>query len=112
MIIFIIWTLFGLSAIGLGVYTFKSSRAINVWANIKTSQNVSDVKSYNQALAKLWWIFGLILILVGLPLLSGQNSPLLIITILGTVFDCIFLMIMLRKIEIKYGPSRERGRKW
>lgn len=102
MIIFSIWALFGLIPIALGVYAFNSSRAVNLWANIKTTEDVSDVQSYNQAVAKLCWIFGIIFILLGLPLLSGQNSQLIIFSVLGTMFDCIFLIIMLRKIEIKY----------
>lgn len=102
MIIFSIWALVGLIPIALGIYAFNSSKAINFWANIKTTKDVSDVQSYNKAVAKLWWIFGIIFILLGLPLLSGENSPLIIFSVLGTMFDCIFLMIMLRKIEIKY----------
>lgn len=102
MIGFFIWGLFGLVFIGLGIYAFNSSKAVNFWANIKTTVDVVDVKSYNKAVAKLWWIFGTIFILLGLPLLAGQNSPLIIFSALGTMFECIFLIITLRKIEIKY----------
>ena len=102
MFIFFIWALFGLVPIGLGIYAFNSSKAIDFWANMKTTQDVSDIKAYNRALARLWWVFAIIFILLGLPLLLDQKSALAIIIIPGVMLDCIFLMAMLRKIEIKY----------
>ena len=102
MIIFSIWGIAGLVPIALGIHTWRSSKAINFWANIKITEGMSDVKSYNQAVAKLLWIFGIIFILLGLPLLLGQNSPLIILSVLGTIFECIFFMIMLIKIANKY----------
>lgn len=102
MIVFFIWVLFGLGFIGLGIYITNTDKAFNSWANIKTTIDVSDVKLYNKAVAKLWWIFGAVFILLGLPLLAGQNSSLIIFSVLGIMLECIFLMISLRKVEIKY----------
>ena len=106
MIAFIIWSLCGLSFIGLGIYTFNADKAINFWANIKTTIDVFDVKSYNKALARLCWISGTVFIILGLPLLAGQNSPLIIFSILGSIFGCIFFIIWLGKIEIKYRKNK------
>ena len=50
------------------------------------SNKVKDVKKYNHAVAKLWFAYAAVLELLGLPLLAGrQNSPVFIITVLGTV---------------------------
>ena len=73
-------------------------RRIN-WIKV---EGYTDVKLYNKAVAKIWCIFGAIFILLGLPLLAGQNSFLIICSILGIFLECIFLMISLRKVEIKY----------
>ncbi|NLI90498.1 MAG: hypothetical protein GX366_08890 [Epulopiscium sp.] len=102
MIIFFIWVLVGLVPIALGIHAWGSGKAINFWANIKTTEGMSDVQSYNQAVAKLLWTFGIIFILLGLPLLLGHNSSLIMFSVLGTVFECIILMVMLIKIENKY----------
>lgn len=102
MIVFFMWVLFGLAFIGLGIYIANADKAFNSWANVKTTIDVSDVKLYNKAVSKIWCIFGAIFIFLGLPLLAGQNSFLIIFTILGIFLECIFLMISLRKVEIKY----------
>ena len=36
---------------------------------------VKDRKKYNAAVGKLFSVFGIVFILLGLPLLAGQNSP-------------------------------------
>ena len=102
MIAFLVWLLFGLAFIGLSIYIANADKAFNSWANIKTTIDVSNVKLYNKAVAKIWCIFGAVFIILGLPLLAKQNSPIIIFSILGTFLECIFLMISLRKVEIKY----------
>ncbi len=102
MIAFFIWILIGLAFIGIGIYIANSNKAFNSWANIKTTIDVSNLKLYNKAVAKLWWIFGAIFILLGIPLLAGQNSSLIIFSILGVMLESIFFMISLRKVETKY----------
>ncbi|HLS53277.1 MAG TPA: hypothetical protein VK031_04840 [Tissierellaceae bacterium] len=49
-------------------------------------------------------------ILLGLPLLSEKNSPLIMLTVLGTMFNSIFMMIMLRRIEIKYKKDQDESK--
>ena len=87
------WAAFGAAFIVLGVYVAfgKKEKAFGFWANAKTPP-VKDIKKYNRALGRLWCVFGVVFILLGLPLLSGQNSPLIIVSILGVMFSVIAAM--------------------
>lgn len=40
----------------------------------------------------IWAMVGLVFILLGLPLLDGQNSPLILLSLLGVVFEVIIMM--------------------
>lgn len=104
MLGFLIWSLLGIAFIGLGIYAYfsKKERAFGFWANAKTVP-MKDVKAYNRALAKLYIVYGVVFILLGLPLLAGQNSPLIILSILGAALSTIVLMgVYIIKIEGKY----------
>lgn len=59
-------------------------------------------KKSGRLLGKLWCVFSVIFILLGLPLLAGQNSALIIISILGMMFEMIGTMIVYTHIEEKY----------
>lgn len=101
---FIIWILVGLFFVGMGIFCFvsKKEQSFGFWANADTPQ-VKDVKAYNHALGKLWCVYGVVLALLGLPLLQGQNSAGVIIPILGTMFASIAAMIVyVTVIEKKY----------
>lgn len=108
---FIIWTLLGMFFIGEGIYCIKSKKevAIGFWTNGKTPQiEVKNIKAYNKALGKLWCVYGFFLILLGLPLLGlpllgDQNSPIILITLIGAILEVIILMAVYTiKIEGKY----------
>lgn len=107
MLAFIIWAIVGLFFLGLGIYSFRAKKAVGFWANAETLP-MEDVKGYNKAMGKLWCVFSVIFIVLGLPLLAGQNSALVIMTILGIVFEMIGTMIVYLRIEEKY---RVKGKK-
>lgn len=92
---FALWAAMGAAFIVLGIYVAfsKKQKAFGFWANAKTPP-VTDIKKYNRALGKLWCIYGAVFILLGLPLLAGQNSPLIIISILGAMFSAIAAMVV------------------
>lgn len=101
---FIIWAIIGILFILMGVYDMKSKKIkpFGFWANADVIP-VEDVKGYNRALGKLWCVYGVLFTLIGLPLLDGQNSGLIIITMLGTLFISIAAMIVyVVGIEGKY----------
>ena len=101
---FIIWAILGVLFIIMGIYCIKSKKAkpFGFWANTEVI-SVRDVKGYNRALGILWCVYGVLFTVIGLPLLSGQNSGLMIVTMLGTMFISIGAMVVyVVGIEGKY----------
>ena len=101
---FIIWAIVGVLFVVMGIYCIKSKKAkpFGFWANAEVAQ-VKDVKGNNRALGILWCVYGVLFTVIGLPLLSGQNSGLMIVTMLGTMFISIGAMVVyVVGIEGKY----------
>lgn len=108
MLAFIIWSIVGIVFIGMGIYDMcsKKEKPFGFWANAETLP-VEDVRGYNKALGKLWCAFGVGFILIGLPLLLGQNSPWVIISILGAMAETIITMaVYVTVIEKKYRKKK------
>ena len=104
LIAFIIWCAIGLLFIGMGFYAFftKNPQPMGFWANAKMFE-VTDVKNYNAAMGKLFCAFGIVFIILGLPLLSGQNSAWIILSAFGVMGEAIVMMgIYTIVIEKKY----------
>ena len=107
-IAFIIWAILGVLFIGMGIYdmTSKKAKPFGFWANAKVAP-IEDVKGYNRALGRLWCVYGTLFILIGLPLLNGQDAGLLIMTMLGTMFLSIGAMVTyVVGIEPKYRKKK------
>ncbi len=107
-IAFIIWALMGVLFIAMGIYDLSSKKAkpFGFWANAEVA-SIEDVKGYNRALGILWCVYGVLFVLIGLPLLAGQNSGSIIITMLGTMFISIGAMIAyVVGIEPKYRKKK------
>lgn len=105
---FIIWAIMGVLFIVMGIYDLNSKKAkpFGFWANAEVS-SIEDVKGYNRALGKLWCIYGALFTLIGVPLLDGQNSGLIIIPVLGAMFISIVAMIVyVVSIEPKYRKKK------
>ena len=104
MAAFIIWTVMGCMFIIMGIVDIfsKKQKAFGFWANAQTLP-IENIKGYNRALGILWIVYGVVLILLGIPLIKGDDSPWLIITILGTMFEAIAAMaVYVVVIEKKY----------
>lgn len=104
MAAFIMWAALGFIFMLMGIYDIFSKRTVpfGFWANVKPAP-VKDVKKYNRAMGVLFLIFGIVFVLLGLPLLAGQNSPLIIISILGAMLEAILAMAVYSlAIERKY----------
>ena len=93
MIGFVIWAMVGVIIISLGIRAYLSGKVADFWANIK-SISVNDIMGYNHAVGKLFVIYGAILIALGLPLLSGQNSPFILLSVLGVMIETIVIMVV------------------
>ena len=101
---FVIWLLMSIAFVILGIYASVSKKevAFGFWANADTFP-VNDVKAYNRAVGKLWIVFGIVFAVLGLPLLKGQNNPLIILSILGIMIEAIVVMVIYTTvIEKKY----------
>ena len=100
---FIVFVIMGLFFVGMGIYCFfaKEARPMGFWANAKPLP-MKDVKGYNRAMGKLWCVFGVVFIILGLPLLAGQNYGLIVISIIGIMFEAIGAMVVYTRIEAKY----------
>ncbi|SFQ12709.1 hypothetical protein SAMN02910358_00770 [Lachnospiraceae bacterium XBB1006] len=100
---FIIWAVVGLVIIGIGIKDIFSKKAAGFWANVETV-SVKDIKGYNRATGLLFIGYGIIFILLGTPLLCGQNSPFILLSVLGVMFATIALMVIYSQvITKKYG---------
>lgn len=98
---FAIIVLVGFLFVGIGFSSFKAKNPVGFWANAKVVP-IDDVKSYNKAVGKLWCVFGIVLIFLGLPMLEGQNSPLILLSCIGIMFEVIATMVVYMRIENKY----------
>ncbi|MBQ8147979.1 MAG: hypothetical protein IJ040_04220 [Lachnospiraceae bacterium] len=102
MVAFIGWSTVGILFVGLGIFAFFAKGPMGFWANAKQFE-VSDVKSYNRAVGILWCVFGVIFVALGTPLLMEQNTPYIILSILGAMFEAIAVMVIYTVvIEKKY----------
>ena len=104
VIAFLIWCAIGLLFIGMGIFAFitKKAQPMGFWANAKMFE-VTDVKKYNAAMGKLFCAYGVLFIILGLPLLSGQNSFMIILSLFGVMAETIAIMaIYTVVIEKKY----------
>ena len=105
---FIIWAIMGVLFIVMGIYDMNSGKekSFGFWANAEIMP-VEDVKGYNRALGILWCVYGVLFVLIGLPLLAGQNSGSIIISMLGTMFISIGAMVAyVVGIEPKYRKKK------
>ena len=91
MVAFVIWCLVGCFFVVLGIYARFAKKEMGFWANAKVLE-ATDRKKYNRAMSILYICFGLIFIVLGLPLLAGQNSPWIILTIFGVMIESIGVM--------------------
>jgi len=99
---FMAWSLFGCLMIGLGVFAHFTRKTMGFWANAKVPE-MTDVKNYNRAVGRLFCVFGIVFILLGLPLLAGQNSALIIVSVIGVMIETIVTMAVYSLgIEEKY----------
>lgn len=95
MIAYLFWLLLSIFFILMGIRAIFSKKevAFGFWSNAKMFP-VNNLKAYNRALGILWCIFGFIFALLGLPLLAGQNSPYILISIIGVMFETILTMVI------------------
>lgn len=111
LIAFIVWTIMGVLFIVMGIYDMnsKKEKPFGFWANAEVGP-IEDLKGYNRALGILWCVYGILFILIGLPLLilDEKNSGLIIIPVVGAMLISIGAMIVYSVgIESKYRKKND-----
>ena len=90
---FIVWTACAVIMLVIGIVSWISKKPAGFFAGVEPPK-VTDVKKYNHSVAILWFVYGILFELLGLPFLSyKQNSPVFILTLLGTVAITLGLVI-------------------
>lgn len=99
---FMIWAITGILITGIGVADFFAKKPAGFWANSKVFQ-VTDVKKYNRSVGTMFCIYGVVMILLGLPLLDEKYAPLILFSGIGIMLETIVLMVVYTVIvEPKY----------
>lgn len=99
---FIIWTIISIVFVYIGITTRKSNIPVNLFT-FGDVPKVNDIKGYNKEVSNLWLVFTILFEMIGISLLFiKQNSPLVILIVLGVVFLVIGMMVTYTKIESKY----------
>ena len=97
---FVIWCIASGIFLVIGISCFFASGPAGFWANVKMCE-VTDTKKYNRAVGKLFICFSIILEIFGLPLLAGQNSPLVFISIAGCMVLIVTTMLVYELVIMK-----------
>lgn len=84
----------------IGIVSWRSEKAVGFW-NISQQIQVSDIKKYNHAVAKMWFVFGGIFAVIGLAVLIDDSVG-IVGMVLGGMFWSIALMVVYTRIEKKY----------
>lgn len=99
---FIIWSIVTVIFLGIGISCRKSNEAVGFFTGCQPPV-VEDVKRYNKAVSKLWFVSAGIYEVMGVPLLFlEQNSLLFIPIIFAVVFGFMIMMVVYLQIEAKY----------
>lgn len=109
MLGFVIWAVVGAMIIVLGIIDLFAKKPVGFWANVETMK-VNDVRGYNRATGLLFIAYGAVFILLGIPFLGGQNTPLILLSIVGVMFETIVTMAIYSiGIVKKYGTDHKKS---
>lgn len=103
---FIIWMVASCIFVVIGFSSWHSKAPVGFFTFVRPPQ-VTDIKRYNHAVAIIWFVFAGCMALLGLPLLAGQNSPYVMISIVGMMWLCIGIVIAYCRVERKYRKKEE-----
>ena len=99
---FVLWLAAGGLLMAIGIAAFFAKKEVGFFCNVEALP-MKDVKAYNRAVGKLFLVYGAVFMLLGLPILQGQNSPAILISILGVVAETIAAMaVYILAIQSKY----------
>lgn len=95
---FILWSVVFLILLGIGLWAWKSDKAVGFYTGTKPPE-VTDVRKYNHSVGILWFVYAGLFELLGLPFLFlKQNAAGFLWVVLGVVVISIGLMIVYSRI--------------
>ena len=99
---FVIWSVVFLALLGIGIWSWKSDKAVGFYTGAKPPE-VTDVRKYNRSVAVLWFSYAILFELLGLPLLFlKENRFGFLWSIAGVPVITIAMMIIYNRILRKY----------
>lgn len=99
---FIIWTLVALFFVVIAIYARISKEPVGFFSGVKPPE-VKDVKGYNRAVSTMWFVAAILLELMGVPFLFGeQNSAHFVFIMLLIMPLVIGMVVVYLRIEGKY----------
>ena len=110
---FVIWSIVFLVLLGIGIWAWKSGKAVGFYTGTEPPE-VTDVRKYNRSVAVLWFVYAGLFELLGLPFLFLKKNVLgFLLSIAGVPMISIALMIVYNRILRKYELNRtgEQGRR-
>ena len=90
---FIIWAILGCLIIAIGINIFFLKKQAGFMANVNTPK-IKDLKGYNHATGKLLILFGVLLIVLGVPILFDKSSVFIFLSIIGVLILTIAMMVV------------------
>lgn len=102
MIGFAIWSIVAVFFLFIGISSWKSEKAVGFFTGVEPPK-VTDVKAYNHAVGKIWFVSAILLEIAGIPLLfSEQNTAIVLLMIPVVIILIIAMVIVYLKVELKY----------
>jgi predicted cobalt transporter CbtA len=99
---FLIWTIAAVLFAVNGVICLRKKNPVGFFTHAAPPK-VSDTAAYNRAVARIWFIFAVLLEIVGIPFLFiSKNSPLAFLILGAVVILVIWLIAAYQKIERTY----------
>ena len=103
---FVIWSVTDLLLLGVGIWAWRSKKAVGFYTGTKPPE-VTDVRKYNRSVAILWFVYAGLFELLGIPFLFlKQNSPGFLWSVAGVPLITIALMIAYNRILRRYEQKK------
>lgn len=96
----LIWEACAVLFVVIGMVCFRSKQTVGFFSNVKPAE-IRDVRAYNRAVGKLWLVFAAVFALLGIPVM-WEDSPWILLSIIGVVWEIIAAIIVYLRIEQKY----------
>ena len=99
---FIIWSVAAIVFLSVGIKSWNEKKEAGFFTGAKPPK-MRDVKAYNHAVAKIWFVVALLFECIGIPLIFiQQNSPWTFVIVGAALILIIAMMVVYTKVEDKY----------